>query len=64
MKPLSVNEQRQLELAAQGLTQRAAAELCGLSPYTVSDHRQAACDKLGARNITHAVALAIRQGIL
>lgn len=55
---------RLLQLLAQGHTQPSAAKATGWGyesvRLTVKDARRV----LGARNTTHAVALAIRQGII
>lgn len=52
------DRQRQcLGLASQGLSSRAIGEALGLSPRTVDEHFARACDLLGVRTRTQAVAL-------
>jgi len=41
-----------------------AARAIGLTPHTLSDQLKMARRKLGAKNTTHAVAIAIRQGLI
>ncbi len=53
-----------LDLVGNGDTLREAAAAQGLAYYTIRDHIDAARDRLGARNTTHAVRLAIRTGQL
>jgi DNA-binding CsgD family transcriptional regulator len=55
---------RCLYLAAEGYSIKETAELLGLSPYTVMDHRKHYIRRLGARNTTHAVVIALRRGLL
>lgn len=58
---------RQLEvltLASQGLGIKASANHMGLVEDTVKDYRQSVMQKLQALNITHAVAIAMRAGLL
>ena len=49
--------------AAEGETMQETAERLGITVQAVAKRRQAACQELGARNITHAVALACQRGI-
>lgn len=61
---LSFGEARALAAFARlGHGHRVALEL-GISKATVQDQIAVAVAKLGARNVTHAVALAIRRGII
>ena len=53
-----------LRNAAAGMTELDAALVMGISPGTVRAHLAKARETLGARNTTHAVALAIARGIL
>jgi DNA-binding CsgD family transcriptional regulator len=53
-----------LALIAQGLTARTAADEIGITAETVTDHLERIRLKLGARNTTHAVVLAIRDGLI
>lgn len=57
--------QRQvLELAAQGRVRPQIAADLGIAPDTVKMHVRDARHSLRARNTTHAVAIAIRQGLI
>lgn len=50
--------------AAEGETTQATAERTGCSASWVARLRHEICDELGARNMTHAVALAYQKGVL
>ena len=47
-----------------GSTTRGVAETMGISPKTVENHKQRIFSKLGVQNQAHAVAVAMRQGLL
>jgi DNA-binding CsgD family transcriptional regulator len=53
-----------LRCAAVGLYDSDTADLLGLSLYTVKKQMMSARYRLRAKNRTHAVALAIRQGLI
>lgn len=53
-----------LALVANGYTTRQVAQRLGISPATVSTLTGKACQRLGARDRTHAVAIAIRTGVI
>jgi DNA-binding CsgD family transcriptional regulator len=53
-----------LTYLSYGMDTRATAELLGLAPSTVETHYRKAKRKLRAKTRAHAVALAIRQGLL
>ncbi|MBC8128991.1 MAG: helix-turn-helix transcriptional regulator [Rhizobiaceae bacterium] len=53
-----------LQLAATGLTAEGIAEALDLSRHTVTHHLVSATSKLGASNRTHAIAEAVRRGLL
>lgn len=53
-----------LRFAAIGLSTYQAAAILGRSRITVLTHQKAAIRRLGAHNVTHAVALAYRAGLL
>lgn len=53
-----------LKLMAEGEQNDEIAELLGLSPETIKDRVREICDLMGARNRTHAVALAFATGRL
>ena len=57
-------EQLVLYWAARGLSAPRTAQQLGLSSHTVKDQRKAAMHRLEARNITHAVAIAMREGLI
>ena len=59
---LTRREQEVLQLAAEGLSIRETAGRLHLSPQTVKFHRTSVIQKMGVRNITHAVALAYQHG--
>ncbi|PDW01215.1 response regulator transcription factor [Candidatus Viridilinea mediisalina] len=53
---LTPQEQRVIQLAAQGQTNDQIAQTMGLSPSTVKHYLRSACQKLRASNRTAAVA--------
>jgi DNA-binding NarL/FixJ family response regulator len=61
---LSPRELEVLQLLADGHTTDAAAERLFLSPATVRSYAENAMRKLEARNRVHAVATALRQGLI
>jgi DNA-binding CsgD family transcriptional regulator len=61
---LTSQEARVLALMASGKTADGTAAHLGVSLETVKGHVVVARNKLGARNITHAVAIAIDEGII
>ncbi len=64
-KPPITRRQRQiLQLLADGLTTAEAAERLGLSGETVRTHAKATLPRLGARDRAHAVAIALRAGLI
>lgn len=63
-RTLSPRERDVLELYQIGLTRPYIAQVLGVKPQTVKSTLTDARRKLGARNSTHAVALAIREGQL
>jgi DNA-binding NarL/FixJ family response regulator len=62
--PLSRRETEVLRLLAEGFTTEAAGQKLFLSPTTVRSYAENAMRKLEARNRVHAVAIAVRMGIL
>ena len=62
--PLNERETEVLAGAANGETAAETGARLYLSPETVKSYRKRVIAKLGARNGTHAVALAIRSGVL
>jgi DNA-binding NarL/FixJ family response regulator len=61
---LSPRECEVLELLADGATNRDAAKHLYLSEETVKSHVRSAMLKLHARTRTHAVVLALRDGLI
>jgi RNA polymerase sigma factor (sigma-70 family) len=64
MRPVSPNELRVLECAALGMTTAATAAALNKSPETVKSQRRHLIRKLKAADITNAVYLATRAGLL
>ena len=64
MNDITPSELRTMKLIAQGHQAKAAARIAGLSPWTVKSQIQSATKKMGGRNATHAIALAIIGGII
>lgn len=64
--PLSLapRQKEVLLWAAKGRTAKEIARMLGLSPHTVRTYLQATQSKLGAGNLGHAVAIAIRQRLI
>jgi DNA-binding CsgD family transcriptional regulator len=63
-EPLTPREQEILAGAAEGETAAQTGARLFLSSETVKSYRKRVIAKLGARNGTHAVALALRSGLL
>jgi LuxR family quorum sensing-dependent transcriptional regulator len=61
---LSTRERECLQWTASGKTSQEIASILGLSEHTVNHYLSAACQKLAANNRAHAVAKAIRSGLL
>ena len=61
---LSAREAEVLFIAAAGNSNKHVAKILGISEDTVKVHMRAVLAKLGARDRTHAVAIAFRRGIL
>lgn len=53
-----------LTCLSHGMDRKMTGRQLGLSPYTVADYMKAARQVLGARNRTHAVAIALRRGLI
>jgi DNA-binding NarL/FixJ family response regulator len=63
--PALTRRQREiLQLFADGLSTERAAKSLGLSPETVRTHIKAVLARLGARDRAHAVAIALRGGLI
>ena len=61
---LTPREAEVLRLAADGATSEEIAAMLFLTEHTVKSHLKRIQGKLGARNRTHAVALALRAGLI
>ena len=61
---LTPREREVLTLVAHGKSARHIAQTLHISKRTVDEHVQAAVRKLGAANRTHAVAIALRDGVV
>lgn len=61
---LTTQQRLCLEYAADGHTNPEIAELMGLAVQTVTQHLGEARQRLEARNTAHAVAIAIRHGLV
>ena len=61
---LSRRERTVLALAAQGLTTAEIADELVLAPSTIESHIRRACARIGARNRSHAITLALATGQL
>lgn len=63
-KDLSPAMIRALQLAADGYDVSSTASDCGVSVHTIKKHRLSAMYRLGADNMIHAVAMAMRRGVV
>jgi DNA-binding CsgD family transcriptional regulator len=61
---LSPTELRAINLASHGLGQQEAATAAGVSVQSMKTQRKYACRKLGVKGMTHAVAKALRLGLI
>ena len=61
---LTPREREVLAWVAQGKSAGEIAEILHIAKRTVDEHVQTAVRKLGALNRTHAVAIALRDGII
>lgn len=61
---LTVREADVLRLLGDGLSNKSIAGALGISPKTVDHHVSAVIGKMGADSRSHAVALALRQGLI
>lgn len=64
MRPPTLRELQVLSGRARGKSYSAIATELGLSPFTVGSHLKHVRERLEARTTTHAVAIAIRRGLL
>jgi DNA-binding CsgD family transcriptional regulator len=61
---LSAREREALEAVTEGLSAEEAAARLVISPHTLRSHLRNAVLKLEARSTTHAVARAIKAGLI
>jgi DNA-binding CsgD family transcriptional regulator len=61
---LTPREREVLELIAKGKTSQQIGGTLGITARTADEHALSIIEKLGAANRTHAVVLAIRNGLL
>lgn len=61
---LSARELQIIRMLADGVETEGISRALSLSRYTVATYIRRACDKLGARNRTHLIALCERRGLL
>lgn len=61
---LAKRELEVLEWAAEGKSCVDTATILGIKDWTVVFHRRRACAKLDACNVTKAVAIGIRRGLI
>ena len=61
---LSPRELEVLRWVAQGKSSREISVLLGITSRTVNEHVTSTVRKLSAKNRTHAVAIALREGII
>jgi DNA-binding CsgD family transcriptional regulator len=62
--PLTETELNVLRCASVGLTYRMTADITDRSLATVQTHAKGAIFKLKAKNMTHAVSIALRKGLI
>ncbi|MEO5577370.1 MAG: helix-turn-helix transcriptional regulator [Gaiellaceae bacterium] len=61
---LTTRELEVLRAAAEGLSAKETGKTLCKSEHTIATQRRALQAKLGAKNLTHAIALAYQRGIL
>jgi DNA-binding CsgD family transcriptional regulator len=61
---LTGREREVMALLAEGLKGPQVAQRLGISPDTVRTHVENAMEKLEARTRVHAIAIALRQGLI
>lgn len=62
--PLPISEQKILNMVKDGYVYKEIGPKLGLSYATVKMHMRLCCARLGARNMTHAVVIALRRGYI
>jgi len=61
---LTAREREVLQLLAEGKSNKEAAAILDLSPYTIESHRQNLMQKLGLHNTAEIVLYAVRKGMI
>lgn len=61
---LSPQQKAVLELVANGLVMKNVADRMGIALCTAEIHARKARNALGAKTMPHAIAIAMRQGLL
>lgn len=61
---LSQREKEVLKCASVGLTTEMTADTLGISMLTAKDYRKRCIQRLAAKNMIHAVSIALREGII
>ena len=61
---LTEREREVLQLLAEGKSNKEAAGVLNLSPYTVETHRTNLMQKLGIHNTAEIVLYAVRKGVI
>ncbi|HVM10849.1 MAG TPA: helix-turn-helix transcriptional regulator [Actinomycetota bacterium] len=64
LDPLTPRQREVLALVADGRTTHEIARILRLSPHTVKNYLERIYERLGARDRTQAVAIALRGGFL
>lgn len=64
IQQLTTSEIEVLQHAANGLGLKGTARAAGIPMHSVKDRRESARHKLGARNVTHAVAMLVAAGLV
>lgn len=59
--PLSIREQQILNLMKDGYYYKEIADKLGISIHTIKTHVRLAIARLGAKNSTHAIIIALRR---
>ena len=64
VRAVTAREREALQLAADGWKDQEIAARMGISHHGVEKHLRSVRDKLEARNTTHALAIAMRLGVV
>ncbi|NLS21175.1 hypothetical protein HGP16_32270 [Rhizobium sp. P40RR-XXII] len=61
---LTAREREVLQLAAEGWKERQIASRLGITDHAIDKYMRSCREKLGSRNTNHAIALALRKGLI